>query len=770
MPEQKPPCIFAQSAGKTKLNMNKIKYFSLLLLATLFMAGCSDDDADGASGSYIVIDEQYLSFDLDADKTSIDIEFEARSSWTATLSDGASGWVTLFTTSGIGGSHSFTFAVGANSSESSRTATITLTCHGEKKVITIQQAGSTLQIMDESEVKDLDRFYKPAEFSGINMFRSDAKWSWYRSAQSEHFFVFWEAGFGDDPNDDSVDSALRVDIDDLLEKAEQFYTTNIEKLGFADVGQGKSYLDQYKMEIYLLYQTEWLATGSGYDNVIGALWVNPSTCQPVGSTIAHEIGHSFQYQVYCDKLYQGEADDYLTGFRYGYVGSNGGNGFWEQCAQWQSYQDYPEEMFTTYNFDVWLANNHRHFEHEWMRYASYWLQTYWTAKHGDTTVASVWKESAYPEDAISTYMRLYCGNDWTTMSEELYDYAARMASFDIDGMREYSNGYIGGYGTSFCSAGDYYQVAYANCPGTTGFNVIPLNIPDGGGTVTAELVGLAPGSALAADDPGEYMVSEAVAGTRSTYNGGETARSGWKYSFVAMSSSGTRTYGDVIDGQLGAATTATFNVPANTEYLWLVVMGCPTSYAVSPWDEDETTDEQWPYKVKFTGTDLKGNVVIDTDADPESISLSHTITCDASTAGYELGTIDLSATGDLEKIAQAFVMQSSTLSSSTLTISNGTTVEPTEGKVVFVLTQSDGSYGCTYTSNVGFYVTAEGDVGSWSDGDPLWVEYDKDNFIITYGHYPGKTTEGTTYVVKPTLLYVKDGVQYAVTITLNLQF
>ena len=106
----------------------------------------------------------------------------------------------------------------------------------------------------------------------------------------------------------TVDAGLRVDIDDLLEKAEQFYKTNIEALKFAQLGEDKSYLDKYKMEIYLLYQTEWLATGSGYDNKIGALWVNPSTCQPVGSTIAHEIGHSFQYQVYCDKILHGNPD------------------------------------------------------------------------------------------------------------------------------------------------------------------------------------------------------------------------------------------------------------------------------------------------------------------------------------------------------------------------------------------------------------------------------------------------------------------------------
>lgn len=152
------------------------------------------------------------------------------------------------------------------------------------------------------DIPNFDKYYKPYEFSDMDMFQSSSKWSWHRYKQSEHFFVFWEAAFGNDPNSNSVPSNLRVDIDDLLAKAEQFYQTNIVSTQFCTVGQGRSYLDIYKMEIYLLYQTEWLATGSGYDNVIGALWVNPSTCQPVGSTIGHEIGHSFQYQVYCDQI------------------------------------------------------------------------------------------------------------------------------------------------------------------------------------------------------------------------------------------------------------------------------------------------------------------------------------------------------------------------------------------------------------------------------------------------------------------------------------
>ncbi len=96
-----------------------------------------------------------------------------------------------------------------------------------------------------------------------------------------------------------------MDVDDLSQKAEQFYKTNVEKLGMATVGQGKWSLDNHKMQIYLLYQTEWLATGSAMTTIKRPLAID-STCKPVGSTIGHEIGHSFQYQVSADKLFTGE--------------------------------------------------------------------------------------------------------------------------------------------------------------------------------------------------------------------------------------------------------------------------------------------------------------------------------------------------------------------------------------------------------------------------------------------------------------------------------
>ena len=100
---------------------------------------------------------------------------------------------------------------------------------------------SDVKLMNKSKIANYGKYYCPGTWNeGFEkgpdyMLRSDARWSWWRMKQSEHFFVFWEPGFGDDPNDESVPEALRVDIDDLLQKAEQFYKTNVETLCMATV-------------------------------------------------------------------------------------------------------------------------------------------------------------------------------------------------------------------------------------------------------------------------------------------------------------------------------------------------------------------------------------------------------------------------------------------------------------------------------------------------------------------------------------------------------
>jgi len=460
--------------------------------------------------------------------------------------------------------------------------------------------------LTKDDILDFEKFYKPLEFSSMDMFSESSKWSFHRYKQSEHFFVFWEQGFGSDPNSGSVPQHLRADLGDLLNKLEQFYTTNIEKAKFAIIGQGKSYLDKYKMIVFLLYQDSWTITGSGYDDVIGALWLSPTTCQLGRSVIAHELAHSFQYQVYCDQIYQKLTDSlsFSSGFRYGQIGSNGGNSFWQQSAQWQAFQDFPDEMFYGSTFGDWIINNHRHFEHETMRYASFWLIIYWVQNYGEPLVGNLWRNSKYPEDAIDAYMRLYKNDDYRILREELFDYAMKMATYDLEQLRLYSLEFVDQYYTIFYQNGEYLQIAYKKCPGATGFNVIQLNVPDldGDRKVIIDFVGLQPGTELAPEDPGEWMRENGFGGTVRYYNNVNKGNVGWRYGFVTINSDDSRTYSEVFSKPRDSVQ---FEVPRNTRKLFFVVQGSPEKYIKTIWDDNETTDAQFPYKIKLTNTSVK---------------------------------------------------------------------------------------------------------------------------------------------------------------------
>jgi hypothetical protein len=751
-----------------------LKYF-LLLMVTALMGACSSSD-DTTETTAPTLSETEVNVDCDA--TFYSLTVTSRTLWTATVESGSE-WLKLVSGNGSGGANQkLSFEMTKNTSKDARQALIAVSCGAAKTSLKVTQAGTTVEIMEVSQIKDYDKYYCPGTWNDgfekgpDNMLRSDAKWSWFRSKQSEHFFVFWEAGFGSDPNSSDLPDGMRVDIDDLLQKAEQFYKTNVTTLKMAETGQGKSMLDKYKMEIYLLYQTEWLATGSGYDNTIGALWVNPSTCQPVGSVIAHEIGHSFQYQVSADKLLTGEGHetDYGMdcGFRYGF-GPNGRGGcaYWEQCAQWQSFQDYPEVTFYD-SFYAWQQNFHRHFNHEWMRYASVYFQYYFTEKHGIEAYGRIWKESKFPEDPLQTYMRLYCGNDLQTFYDDYAEYAQKVLTYDFKAIHSYADDNAKAFKTQMFKVGNKFRPAYSACPGTTGFNAIQLNVPAAGTTVKASLAALPVGSELAADDPGEQKNGDnQVVGNVKKYNSQSNKTANYRFGFVAIKNGEAIEYGKLTKGAEGEAE---MTVPAGTDKLYLLVVATPDTYNRHEWNDDESDDEQWPYEVSFSGTGVSGYIDVDENADPKDVSLSFDLACDASLDTYELGRIDFASTDALEKIAQAFAMQPATLAGSTLPIAANTEQKPAEGKIAFGLQQPDGTIAYSYTANVGFWCSAEGKVDNWGDTAPVFFEYDKDNFVLSYGHRYGISQAGQKYTVKPVLVYTKDGKQYKATITLNMQF
>ena len=178
-------------------------------------------------------------------------------------------------------------------------------------------------------------------------------------------------------------------------------------------------------------------------------------------------------------------------------------------------------------------------------------------------------------------------------------------------------------------------------------------------------------------------------------------------------------------------------------------------------DEKEKNDEQWPYKVKFEGTDLLGNFSIDETAMPKDITLTFDVKCNAGSEDYPQGTVDLKTNKDL---AQAFVMKPAVLESKLASV--GT--EPAEDKVVIALGQTDGTFAYTSTANNGFWCEANGNVGNWGDTAPVYVEFS--GLTMTYGHRKGVSVAGQKYMLKPTLIYTRNGVQYKATIVLNMQF
>ena len=571
----------------------------------------------------------------------------------------------------------------------------------------IQEGEEQEENPQEPPVDSALKIYKPREFGNMDYEDNSSKWSFKRSRQSEHFIIFWDSKYKDvDPGSTTIPEKYCVDIDVLLDKAEEFYTLNVEQLKFADLNAEKTKLNTYKMMIFLYYQDEWLATGGGYDDVIGALWISPGTTQPAGHTLAHEIGHSFQYQVHAD-LGNGH------GFRYGF-GGNGGNGFWEQTAQWQAFKAFPSQIFTAFDFGVYIENYNKHIHHENYRYASYFIHYYWTQLHGQDFIGKLWREAQEPEDPVQAYMRL-TGIDTKAFNDEIYDAASKMVTWDLDELHDLGEGYIGAQKFNYTTSNDgTHLVAKVYVPQTTGYNVIPLKVPEANTEVIVDFKGLP-------NETGFNTVDASIAG--------------WRHGFVAVKNSGARVYGTM---QSSAEGKYSFTVPENCSRLWLVVTGAPTQYSPHSWDEDNTNDAEWPYAVKFTNTDILGYVDSATGQTPESIDFKYTVNFPADTEAYSGKAINI----DAGKLAEAFQLSADEISAKV------------GGVIKFYAINSNGDLISETTANgYGHWFNAAGDVIGWGDNAYLFSEFDEAGMKFSIGQFPGRLKTGDNYTIRQALVY-----------------
>lgn len=596
-------------------------------------------------------------------------------------------------------------------------------------------------------------------------------WSKTRSVESDNVIIFWDKYYTTNPKNLPKSDFYYVDIDDLLQKCEAFFDLEIKQLGF--VNAETSNLSKYKVMVLMNHTTTWTCYGGGYDYQVSALWLNPSTCKPVGHSVAHEVGHSFHYMCYAEHSGHRDSSTDNTGF---HLACGNGQAIWEQTAQWQACQSYPEEMFSQ-SIGVFRNSHNYAYSHEWHRYQSYWFHYYINQYYNDiTTVAQVWntpmtgQSSGNATDFNSALMKLK-----NLSARDLYklyfDYACRLATWDLDVCAPYRTPYIGDftYRCVLTDDGDY-QVALYSCPQATGFNVIPLQVPAAGTEVKTTLTGLNVGVQLLDADPGTFLngdtgeekIKADANGIRHYVNGGPRASRGFRMGYVALMDDGTRRYfsEDSVYCQGNGVKTAdyAFTLPEGVSRLWLIVSPALKDYFVHKWDESIDKDDMWPYKFKVEGTDLGSRATIYASAtidsrDISDITLTYDVSFPASATTYDGVTVNVNGRA-AAMLGTALQLQPTDIVSKMQAWDQR---GPSNGKIMFYAADAEGQLvqsGST-ANGYGHWFDASGAVSPYSSGY-IFSEFSPATLSFNMGQYPGRITNGQTYTVRQTLRYRKN--------------
>lgn len=394
---------------------------------------------------------------------------------------------------------------------------------------------------------------------GSNDFQNpNSQFSIHRMMETPNLVAFWEPQFGSDPETCS-NANYRFPLRDLMAEAEKMYRFFRDELKFAE--KGNSLSDDYRLILFFYYSDEGTVYGGSADDKVGAMWITPNRVKnaPYGA-IAHEMGHAFQEIVRFDK------------------GRNfPGGSIFEMTSQYMLWQYYSNWIvFENYHLTDFMKKNHYAFLHETNMYHSPFVLEYWASLHGNDVIGNLWRSVQGQEDIVSTYKR-YAGLTQTTFNDELHRGYLRFMTWDMDRIRTVSAPYINQHKTKLDALDEgWYQVAKENCPQNYGYNGIRLEVPEAGTKVTLDFKGVAGATGYSA-----YNLDKA----------------GWRYGFMALTSTGERVYSETYAEKEGQAT---FTVPEKTTYLWVVVMGAPTSHATL----NSSRVEEWPYQIKLTGTTI----------------------------------------------------------------------------------------------------------------------------------------------------------------------
>ena len=145
--------------------MNRILFLSLGLLCAspVVLTSCGDSDngvEEPKKGSLELL-EGATDVHFEVGVNAASVKFSATAAWIAKTSDS---WLSVNPPSGVGGFHTLSFTAQRNTKKEERKATVTIASGEQQIVINVTQDANTEEIIDETTIKDLDKYYKPQEF------------------------------------------------------------------------------------------------------------------------------------------------------------------------------------------------------------------------------------------------------------------------------------------------------------------------------------------------------------------------------------------------------------------------------------------------------------------------------------------------------------------------------------------------------------------------------------------------------------------------------
>jgi len=478
-------------------------------------------------------------------------------------------------------------------------------------------------IMDESRWgREKITFLPPGSLGGVigNTFVRDydpnARWSLYHSIVTEHFIIFWENtgtwtnGGPSTAQYTGVDSTNTfLPMAEIAEAHDRIFEFIRDDIGWANPERAnprrgdpdnRHRWDTHRMISFIDYRNAWHAsggtTGSG-DNRIGTIWQSlvpsrPSRYWPGSTTtiepyrfptFVHEIGHAFQAM---------SRIEYPTN-----VTNNAGPGAVGSLGEIQSqhkvWQMYPGWFYMEHHGQLFMNNTHRGFLHQTVQWSAPMLFEYWTYLHGSTIAGRLNRQGvpSLPQDIVAAYIR-YTGITQEQFNDEVFDASRRFVTWDMPRIRDVNAPFANSdqFATALTTDGrdGWHRISEMRAPNSYGFNAIRLDVPESGTIVNLEFQGLG--------HP-DFAITAA-----------RRQLAGWRYGFVAMTSDGTRVYGPMNSASYANPTGSTsFTIPANTEYLWLIVTGAPTQH----WNGAiGHGTENWGYEIRLENAAFHNTVAI----------------------------------------------------------------------------------------------------------------------------------------------------------------